>query len=65
MELRVAAVMLTVTVAVPVKPPELAEIVAEPLVTPVATPAALTVTSLAFEELQVAVAVKSCVDPSE
>ena len=57
--------MLTVTVALPLKPPEVAVTVADPLVMPVASPAGLTDTSFEFEEPQVAVEVRSCVEPSE
>jgi hypothetical protein len=63
--LSVAAVMLTVTVAEPVMPPELPVIVAKPLLTAVAKPAACTVTAFVFDEDQVAVAVRSLLEPSE
>jgi hypothetical protein len=65
MALSVAAVTLTVILAEPKKPPEVAVTVADPLFTAVATPAAVTETALVLDEDQIAVAVRSLVELSE
>src|SRR5581483_253960 len=58
-------VVFTVTVAVPNTPPEAALMFAVPLLTPVTSPPGLlTAAMVGMEEVQFAVLVMSCVDPS-
>ena len=56
--------LLTVSVADPVTVPTAARIVLVPVVRPVATPALETLATLVLDDVQVAVAVTSCVVPS-
>jgi hypothetical protein len=64
METTVCAGVVTVIVAWPVTPVNVAVMVVEPAAIPVAKPAPFTVANAALAELHVAVAVTFCVDPS-